>query len=125
MKESYFYYYGCIVPLSEVTGLMIQFNKHDMYSFVFENGLQYRRVGEVAKTFRIIVGKELKIFTDENPYDLSKDCLYKEMYETDIKDVKLSSSEKNKINLALVKVGCYSIPKYYATYNYLPDEINI
>ena len=119
MREACFYYYGCVLALAEITSLMVQYKKDDPYCFIMDQGLQYRRVGEVGKTYRVVVGKELKVMLDSNPYNLDKERPYTEMYPNDIKEVKLPKDEIKRVTNSLLLVGCYAIPKYYATYNYL------
>lgn len=122
MIETCFYYYGCVLPLAEITSLMVQYKKNDPYCFILDQGLQYRRVGEVEKTYRIVIGKEIALFTDKNPYHLDKNNPYTEMYQDDIHTYRIKKKDKMDIANKLLLVGCYNIPKYYATYNYSLED---
>ena len=77
---------------------MVQYKKKDPYCFILDQGLQYRRVGEVEKTYRIVIGKEIALFTDKNPYHLDKNNPYTEMYQDDIHTYRIKKKDKMDIN---------------------------
>jgi hypothetical protein len=120
MELNTFYYYGVLTPYSEITSHMVQLNKNDMYSFVSENGLQYRKCGLISTTYRIVVGKEIlfnpKSFSELNEKNtfmiLNKDTIKKEELPL------LSSAEEQKVRESLLKIGVYFEPKYYVFVNW-------
>jgi len=122
MREACFYYFGCVLSAAEIRMLMLQKDKDDFYVYVLEQGLQYRRVGHAEDSFRIVIGKELECFTDKNPYNLDKERPYTEMYEIDYKPYELSLMDRIELQRTLYIVGCYEMPTYWATYNYMLYE---
>lgn len=122
MKNKHvFYYFGSVLPLADITSLMVQFRQKDPYCFILDQDLDYRKVGLIDKTYRIVIGREIDIPTD-NYFNLSDENPYVEVIDKKIlKEIKLSNKEEQKINKALLKVGSYQMPKYWATLNYDED----
>ena len=117
-NEHIFYYFGSVLPLADITSLMVQFRQKDPYCFILDQDLEYRKVGLIDKTYRIVIGREIDISTD-NYFNLSEDNFYEEIIDKDIlKKIKLSRNEEQIVNKSLLKVGSYQIPKYWATLNY-------
>jgi len=117
-NEHIFYYFGSVLPLADITSLMVQFRQKDPYCFILDQDLEYRKVGLIDKTYRIVIGREIDISTD-NYFNLSEDNPYVEIIDKDIlKKIKLSRNEEQIVNKSLLKVGSYQIPKYWATLNY-------
>lgn len=117
-NEHIFYYFGSVLPLADITSLMVQFRQKDPYCFILDQDLEYRKVGLIDKTYRIVIGREIDISTD-NYFNLSEDNPYVEIIDKDIlKEIKLSRNEEQIVNKSLLKVGSYPIPKYWATLNY-------
>lgn len=117
MELNKFYYYGAFVPTSEVTSHMVQFGKKDMYSFVAENGLQYRKCGLITTTYRIVIGRELAVNDLSFEVDLSQNNIV-EVLDADKITFKLTAAEEQKVREALLLVGVYFEPKYYAFINW-------
>ena len=51
--EAYYYYYGSILPIAEVSAKMFADKniRNDIYCYIFNSDLQYRRVGNVILHF--------------------------------------------------------------------------
>ena len=113
-----FYYFGSVLPFADITSLMVQFRQTDPYCFILDQDLEYRKVGLIDKTYRIVIGREIDISTD-NYFNLSEDNPYVEIIDKNILEkIKLSSKEEQIVNKNLLKVGSYQIPKYWTVLNY-------
>ena len=122
-NEHIFYYFGSVLPLADITSLMVQFRQTDPYCFILDQDLEYRKVGLIDKTYRIVIGREIDIPAD-NYFNLSEENPYVEIIDKDILEkIKLSSKEEQIVNKNLLKVGSYQIPKYWAVLNY--DKIEM
>lgn len=111
-----FYYYGAVIPLAEVTSLMVQYGEKDPYCFILDHGLQYRKVGKINDTFQVVIGKELSI-RDDNIYELNQDNTSHEILSIS-KDLRLTRKDEQDIINKLLLIGCYFTPKYFAIMNY-------
>ena len=120
MIETCFYYYGVVVPLgdpgSQMLALKAKFPK-DIYCFILDHDLQYRRVGNVYQTHRIVIGRELAFFPETNPYNLVRKDPFIKLDEKDIQQYKLSNAEQRVVEQNLYKVGCIKLPQYLCAYN--------
>jgi hypothetical protein len=111
---SVFYYFGRILPLAEVTQLMVQYKEKDPYCFILDQGLQYRKVGQIDKTYLICIGRELAI-PDTNEYGLARDKIFTQL---DDKTYSIGMKHEQEVLSSLLKCGVYLPPHYYAIYNY-------
>ena len=71
MLENCFYYYGAVIPIAEVSARMHSLKsilRQDIYCYILDNKLHYRRVGNVHRIYRIVIGRELHV-ADVNKYD--------------------------------------------------------
>lgn len=117
MDLNKFYYYGALVPYSEVTSYMVQLGKNDMYSFIAENGLQYRKCGLISTTYRIVVGREIVVNDSSLGNELDMKNVV-EVLDPDKIPFKMSSAEEQKVREALLRIGVYFEPKYYVFVNW-------
>ena len=113
-----FYYFGSVLPFADITSLMVQFRQTDPYCFILDQDLEYRKVGLIDKTYRVVIGREIDIPAD-NYFNLSEENPYVEIIDKNILEkIKLSSKEEQIVNKNLLKVGSYQIPKYWTVLNY-------
>lgn len=122
LHEAYYYYYGSIIPIAEISSTMYTNKKlrNDIYCYIFNNNLQYRRVGNVRTTWRVVVGYEIKFFTHTS-YNVNKDQCFLPMLETDIPRFKLKKETETQIMQNLFNIGCKTLPKYWVIYNHYYD----
>ena len=124
MVETNFYYFGSIIPISNVSGKMFRQRnlRQDIYCYINDFGLDYRRVGNVQVIFRIILGRELAVFKETNPYSLTNSHLYQRLDEVDVKKYRLSKREEKQIQQTLYNSGCFVKPEYWCIHNYYYTE---
>ena len=125
LHEAIYYYYGSIIPIAEVSSKMYATKdlRKDIYCYIFNNNLQYRRVGNVRTTWRIIVGYELKYFTHSS-YDVNKDQYFLPMLQRDIPRFQLKKELEAQVMHNLFNIGCKTLPKYWVVYNQYYDGID-
>lgn len=111
---SIFYYFGHILPLAEITQLMVQYHETDPYCFILDQGLQYRKVGQINKTYLVCIGRELDS-PDTNEYNLARDKIFTRI---DDKQYSIGMKHEQEVLTSLLKCGVYLPPHYYAIYNY-------
>ena len=123
--RAYYYYFGAIIPIAEISAKMFANEKlrNDIYVYIFNSGLQYRRVGNVRTTWRIIIGFELKYF-NYSSYNLDLKKSYTPMLERDIKRFKLPKAKELEITNAIINLGATTLPKYWVIYNHYYDDKN-
>lgn len=116
--ENNFIYYGAITPMAKAFSYMRSHNDDDIYSWLCEHNLQYRRTGKIRTNWQIIAGREIKVF-DNNPYRLDFDRPFQRLDEQDLKKYKLDKATERQITWNLVHAGIYINPEYYVIYNKL------
>lgn len=118
MNVNYYTYYGALCPKSEVTSHMVQLGKQDMYSFIMEKGLQYRKYGHVSTSYQIVVGRELSLELDDETKFMVRDNKHI-VLTPDVKDpIKLNPAEEQRIRESLLILGIYEEPRYYVFVNF-------
>ena len=121
MKKTIFLYYGVLCSKASVSSHMIQHNEKDMYSFILGKGLQYRKYGNIAIDYRIVVGKELCINIDIfNTDNLTLENANIVINKESLKNTNyiLDSKTEQEIRTKLLEIGVYDEPKYYIFANW-------
>lgn len=120
--ETTFFYYGIVKPITELyNNLKRQPDlEQDIYCYINDFGINYRRVGNVRTVFRIVFGKELG-YIQGNPYDIQKEPWYLEMNKHDLKKYKLSKYEEDEITSRVRQAGSLLRLNYFITYNFYYD----
>lgn len=126
LNESYYLYYGSIIPISEISSRMHATRnlRKDIYCYIFDKDLQYRRVGNVRTVWRICVGYEIQRLTN-TLYDLNKTQCFLPMTDLDANLHKLSNDLRIKIETSLISIGCITRPRYWVFYNYFYDDVDV
>ena len=118
LGENCFIYFGAPFTLAKVYKFMHDAGDDDVYSWICEHNLQYRRVASIRTNWQIMIGRELKVL-DTNPYMLDFDHPFEELDEQEITKYKLKKEVEQKIFWNLHDAGVHSIPKYYISWNVL------
>lgn len=116
--ENSFIYFGAITPLAKIFKFMKSHKDDDVYSWICEHNLQYRRTGKIRTNWQIIIGRELDVL-DTNLYRLDFDHSFQKLDEQDLKKYKLRKEVERQIAWDLSYVGVNAQPDYYIIYNKL------
>lgn len=114
-----FIYFGALTPMAKVYNCMKEHGEDDVYVWLCEHNLQYRRIGKIRTNWQIIAGREIRFLKNDNPYNLDFDRAYQQLDESDLKRYKLNINIERDITWNLVRAGIHQVPKYYIIYNKL------
>lgn len=125
LHEAYYFYYGSVIPIAEVSTRMYALNnlRKDIYCYIFDKGLQYRRVGNVRTTWRICIGKEL-LYMKNTLYEVNQQKSSLRMLDIDINKYKLDNKTRIKIETDLIDLGCTTAPHYWVIYSFFYDGVD-
>lgn len=125
--ETTFFYFGIVKPITELSSNLKRQDhlRQDVYSYINDFGINYRRVGNVRTTFRIVFGKELD-YIKGNPYNFveGQTPYFFLMNKKMLKKYKLSLDKENEIISRVRQAGSVLKLQYYITYNWYYDGIN-
>lgn len=114
-----FIYFGALTPMAKVYNCMKEHGEDDVYVWLCEHNLQYRRIGKIRTNWQIIAGREIRFLKNDNPYNLDLDRTYQQLDENDLKRYKLNINVERDITWNLTRAGIHQVPRYYIIYNKL------
>ena len=118
-NEHCFIYFGALTPMAKVYNCMNEHGEEDVYVWLCEHNLQYRRIGKIRTNWQIIAGREIRFLKNDNPYNLDLDRPYQQLDENDLKRYKLNINVERDITWNLSRAGIHQVPRYYIIYNKL------
>ena len=118
IRENSFIYFGALFQMAKIYKFMKTFKDNDVYSWICEHNLQYRRLGSIRTNWQVIIGREIRVING-NPYLLDLERSYEELDKADIEKYKLTYDQESNVKWNLFKAGITHNPKYYITYNQL------